>query len=84
MFGLLDWVKIGAGGIAGAALIAAPVFFYGKSVGKADIVAKLKDDRIAIIQDGKKIDEDVLASDDAALCGLLGGCLPDEGPDEPL
>lgn len=76
---MLTYLKLGIGALAGAALMAGPVYFYGKSAGRADVVAQLKDNRISILKDGKKIDENVLASDDAALCGLLGGCLPDQG-----
>ena len=80
MFGLLDWLKIGSGAVAGAVLAFGPVYFYGKSVGQAEVVSELKDDRIDVLKDGKKIDEEVFNSDDAALCSLLGGCeLPDDG-----
>ena len=85
MFGLFDWIKIGSGVIVGAALISGPVYFYGKSVGKAEVVSELKDDRIDVLKDGKKVDEEVFNSDDAALCAILGGCLSDNSePDEPL
>lgn len=80
MFGLFDWLKIGGGIVIGAALMSGPVYFYGKAVGRANVVSEMKDDRITILKDGKKIDEDVLASDDAALCGFLGGCLPVDKP----
>lgn len=34
MFGLRDWIKIGAGALAGALLISGPVYLAGRSDGK--------------------------------------------------
>ena len=80
MLGLFDWIKVASGVVVGAILAIGPVYFYGKSVGKTEVVSELKDDRIDILKDGKKIDEEVFNSDDAALCAILGGCeLPDNG-----
>lgn len=80
MFGLLDWIKIGSGVLVGAVFISGPVYFYGKSVGRADLVGELQEDRVNILKDGKKIDEKAYVADDASLCALLGGCeLPDDG-----
>lgn len=43
--------------------------------GKNSIEQKLKDDRITILKDGKKIDENVLSADDNGLtCILLDNC----------
>lgn len=44
------------------------------SYGKQVVLAKLQEDRIKILKDGKEIDAKVLASDDDALCAMLGGC----------
>jgi hypothetical protein len=64
---------IAAGALYGAGYI------QGRSAGRDAVLARLKDDRITIFQDGKRIDEEVLNADDGALCSLLGGCeLPDE------
>lgn len=58
------------------ALLAAIVGAYvtGRSHGREAILAKLKDERIEILLDGKEIDDEVLTADDDALCALLGGC----------
>lgn len=48
--------------------------------GRASILQKLADDRITILKDGRKIDEDVLGADDAELCRILG-CVLDDGAD---
>lgn len=55
------------------------------NAGKDSVYDKLKDDRITILQDGKKIDEEVLAADDDELYCLVidcvdGGKLPDDKP----
>jgi len=34
MFGLLDWIKLGAGALAGALLVSGPVYLAGRSDGK--------------------------------------------------
>lgn len=34
MFGLLDWIKIGAGGIAGALIVAGPIYLAGRGDGR--------------------------------------------------
>lgn len=73
MFGLLDWIKIGSGAVVRAALVLGPAYFYGKSVGKAEVVSELKDDRIGVLKDGKKIDAEVFNRDDAPLCSFLAG-----------
>ncbi|MCF6120548.1 hypothetical protein L2449_27365 [Mesorhizobium muleiense] len=51
------------------------VYVKGRADGRARVLSQLADDRITILKDGKKIDEQVLAADDDALCALLGGCV---------
>lgn len=75
---MINWLNLGVGVVAGAALAFGPAFFYGKSVGKADLVYQLQEDRAAIVKDGRKIDENVFSTDDSGLCVLLGGCLSNE------
>ena len=55
----------------------AGAYITGRGHGKAALKAKLAADRIKILQDGKEIDAEVLATDDEGLCALLGGCAPD-------
>jgi len=74
---MLQWLNLGIGAAVGALLMFGPVYFYGKSVGKADLVAQLQEDRARIIKDGKQVDEKVYSADDATLCVVLGGCLSD-------
>jgi hypothetical protein len=82
MFGLTSWLKIGLGALAGASLAFAAGYLNGRSDGKESVLADLKDDRITILEDGKKIDAEALTADDPGLCALLGGCeLPDGGTD---
>lgn len=80
-----DIIKIPAAMALGAALMLYPAKLIGRSEGKQTIIASLKDDKITILEEGKKIDAEALVADDASLCGLLGGCeLPDSSPHEPV
>jgi hypothetical protein len=68
-----------------AALVAAALaglstaLYMSYSAGKQSVLTKLKDDRITVLQDGKRIDETVLTADDDALYCLLIDCA-----DQPL
>lgn len=57
------------------------------TAGKEKVFSQLKDDRIQIFIDGRKIDADVLekSATDDGLCTLLGGCESDSvQPIQPL
>ena len=56
------------------------IYIYGHQRGAASVLQRLQSDRITILKDGRKIDEEALGADDTGLCALLGGCeLPDGG-----
>ena len=58
-----------------AAVVAfAAMLFASYTAGKRSVVYKLQSDRIEVLQDGKKIDADVLAVDDDGLICLLINC----------
>lgn len=80
IFGAMEWVKLGAAAALGAAVVYLPFVSYGKSLGRADVIAQLQEDRVAILKDGKRIDEEVYSADDAYLCTLLGGCGLSDSP----
>ncbi|MGE0845934.1 MAG: hypothetical protein AB7L41_06670 [Flavobacteriaceae bacterium] len=61
-----------------AGLTLGGAYLKGRHDGRAAVLAALQSDRVRILKDGKEIDEKVLGADDSALCGLLGGCLPDD------
>lgn len=64
------------GGCAAALLTFSHIYVY--NAGKSAVRAQLAEARVQILKDGKEIDAEVLAADDAELCRLLGGCvLPD-------
>jgi phosphoribosyl-ATP pyrophosphohydrolase len=63
-----------AGALAVAIAAAGGAYFKGRHDGRMAILDKLKDERIEILLEGKEIDDEVLAADDADLCALLGGC----------
>lgn len=49
------------------------------NAGKDSVVEKLKDDKITILKEGRKIDENVLSTDDDGLtCILLDNCPSDK------
>ena len=73
------WLRIGAALAVLAALGWSHAAAY--RAGKNAVLDRLKDDRITILKDGRRIDEEVLRADDSALCGMLGGCLQDDEPD---
>lgn len=74
---LFTWWKLAAGIAVGIALAYLPFVNYGKSLGRAGLVQELQEDRAKILKNGREVDETAYTADDAALCGLLGGCLPD-------
>lgn len=59
--------------IAAVAMFAV-MLFASYNAGKKSVVYKLQSDRIEVLQDGKKIDADVLAVDDDGLICLLINC----------
>lgn len=69
------YVAVGAIAVAGLALSGA--YLKGRGDGRAALVAQLQADRIILMKDGRKIDDQVATADDPVLCALLGGCLPD-------
>lgn len=75
----MPWLIAGALAVAAATMTA--VYVKGRADGRAVVAAKLAEDRITILRDGKAIDYEVLAADDDALCGLLGGCGVPDSPD---
>lgn len=49
------------------------------NAGKTSVVEKLKDDKIVILKEGRRIDENVLSADDDGLtCILLDNCPSDK------
>lgn len=54
-------------------------YAWGYNGGKQAILAKLQADRITVLKDGKRIDDQVLSADDDALLCLLTQCVqPDD------
>jgi hypothetical protein len=66
------WVLAAAAFVAAGALAGA--YVKGRIDGRALVMDRLASSRIAILQDGRKIDHEVLGADDHDLCRLLGGC----------
>lgn len=68
----MGYVKLGIAIAVAALLTFTHIYVY--NAGKDLILSRLKDDRIEVLKDGKKIDTEALAADDDQLCALLGGC----------
>lgn len=79
MIGLLDAVKVGAGAILGAALIAGPVYLSGKSEGRVEAAAIAAAEAINRIQDLEKNNANfrALPSRDRCLVLMRDSGLPD-------
>ena len=63
------------------AVLTALAFGYASAYksGKESIVTKLQEDKITILKEGRKIDENVLSTDDDGLtCILLDNCPSDK------
>ena len=77
MLGLLDWLKLGAGAVAGALLAAGPLYFIGKHDGRQQAaVERLEADVDAFVK-REGIDHEVDGMDRYRICLDLGG-LPDQ------
>lgn len=63
-------------GLALALALLGAAYLKGRSDGRQSILDRLAAAQVEIFKDGRRIDEKVLGADDAALCELLGGCLP--------
>lgn len=61
------------------AIIAALVFGYASAYksGKQSIVTKLQEDKIVVLENGKRVDEKVIAADDDSLVCMLIDCSSD-------
>lgn len=56
------------------ALLVVASYWFVYDAGKNSVLHKLTSTRIEVLQDGKKIDADVLAADDHSLICLLTNC----------
>ncbi len=77
MFGLLDWIKLGAGAVAGALLAAGPLYLIGKHDGRLAERAEILTRSVEILRERNATDDEIKGMDDAALCAALGGVFAD-------
>jgi hypothetical protein len=78
MFGLFDWVKIGAGVALGALVAAGPVYLYGTAKGRQQAAVAALEVSVKVLRERNEIDGEVSSSDAAALCRDLGLLADDE------
>ncbi|SMF66122.1 hypothetical protein SAMN02982989_3439 [Xaviernesmea oryzae] len=83
MFGILDYLKLGAGAIVGAALMATPAYLYGKSAERQ--AAKIEEAKNALerIQTLEKNNANfrALSDRDRCLVFMRDSGLPEQGCD---
>lgn len=72
IFGILDYVKIGAGIAIGATLAFYPAKWVGISEGKQIAATASLVKSVEVLRERNTIDEEVSASDAAALCSSFG------------
>ncbi len=72
MVGLLDWLKIGSAALAGAILVSGPLYLYGKHEGRSQAAVAALEKSVSDLRQRNKIDENISASDAAALCRDFG------------
>lgn len=67
-FGLLDWIKLGAGAALGAAVAAGPVYIKGRSDGKAALQAEAAREAFDRFQELEKSNAEFRSLDDRGKC----------------
>lgn len=76
MFGLLDYLKIGAGALLGALVASGPLYLYGNHQGRQQAAVAALEASVTVLRQRNKIDEEISAADAARLCTDFG--LPDD------
>lgn len=77
MFGLLDYLKIGAGAALGAFLAVLPAYYYGKHEGRQQAAVAALTATVKATKDRTNENDTIKALDAYGLCVELGG-LPDD------
>lgn len=72
MIGLLDAIRIGAGAVLGAALIAGPAYLYGHARGEASARAGALEKTVEILRERELTNAEISAADAAHLCAHFG------------
>jgi hypothetical protein len=72
MFGLLDWLKIGAGAALGALVASGPIYLLGTHNGRQQAAVSALESSVKALHQRDKIDDEISAADAAHLCGDLG------------
>jgi hypothetical protein len=77
MIRFFDWLKIGAGALVGALVVAGPVYLYGKHQGRQEAAVAALEASIKAIQKREDIDHEVDRADLIDICVELGGVRDD-------
>ncbi|WP_128755479.1 hypothetical protein [Metarhizobium album] len=73
MFGVLDWLKIGAGCVLGALAISIPAYYSGRSDGRDLERTAALQRSMELIRERSKTNVEISKLSDAAICVELGG-----------
>lgn len=73
MFSLFDWLKFTAGAALGAAVVAVPVYLYGKAEGRQIERTASLTQSVEILRKRSAIDDQTRNMDSGGLCRALGG-----------
>ena len=72
MFGLLDYLKMGAGAVVGAVLVVVPAYTYGKHEGRQQAAVAALTASVKAVNSRNETNEEISASDAARRCADFG------------
>jgi ATP-dependent protease HslVU (ClpYQ) ATPase subunit len=75
---IVDKLSMGAGAIVGAVLMFAPAYFIGRHDAKQASATVALENSVRVLRKRNQINDEVSASDAAALCGSYGMSVDDE------
>jgi len=78
MLAFVKYWQIGAGAVLGALIASAPVYLYGKHVGRQQAAVSGLETSIQVLRKRNEINETVSSSGAAALCGDFGLSVDDK------
>jgi len=77
MFGLLDWIKIGAGAALGALIASGPLYLYGVHNGRQQAAVAALEASVKALRERNDIDAAISTADAVDLCRDIGLSIDD-------
>jgi len=72
VFGLLDWLKIGAGAALGALVASGPAYLYGAHIGRQQAAVAALEASVKALRERNDIDAAISTADAVDLCRDIG------------